>query len=1137
MLFHQQLSVDSDEEAFDSAYSSPSNRHSVPSRKKEERTPFSDLLEVVVRRIKEEHEREVYLMRRALEDCSQEVDRLRLARLEDHRRASLRPVQQTSEHTPPPRPGSAAKKLSGVATLMSGARMSGGIFSIFNKASREAKDGTDSRPAAIADEYTHATSLESSLKARTGSPNPGRQQNLSHRASLPVIPSGAQLKQPGSPPMLQAPLHETRSSPPLQLTPHAIFNLPPDLPQQEDGSRSPESQASGDGEKINTDANESTDSEQEEDHPDQEKVPAPPTPNMSSMPMPPPAPPPELLFGEGPSTALTADGASPEQQATELARDLSLQSRESKTPPAQDKPAVLMRSDSSTNQMKAAQRSCSSGVQQSPEDLKMTSATTDCSECSNVASDAEGSAEDHRGSVGTMGSMNSIRSGLGALNAISEEHEHHDGHEEPSEAKKNSNNSDLDVDPHAQQAPSMNDKKMAKRSLPRIIGWQDKEKKGSILKKQSLVQDSSGKKKTKLKTASVLWAPETDEQEELAESRYKEEMRLRESCPVYEGHNLNIRPRWKHVEEDGLKKPPPMAAAGQSRASIWATIDQVDGVKDPGESSRSSSRPWSCSINDLVSHPNSRYNFYFDVFSFILVGYDFVMVPLDVFDPEQTLALEVMMAISTLWWTFDCLRNFLIGYYSHGEVVMQFRRIACRYIKTWFSLDVIIVSFDWVFQILKYGNEDTEHGAARIFRSLRNIRGLRLLRGIKAGRLLKMFEDRIQSEALSVIFTMGKLFSAILIMNHVIACIWYLIGKLCQDTMPNWIDKHLHDIKEGQYFVYRYSTSFHWALTQFTPASISVQPYNFYERFFAIVVLLFALVTVSTFVSGITSAVMQLRSMRSAKSKQLWLLRRYLAQCNVPTPLAVRINNYCDYAWGAHEMRLQERNIQILTLLSQSLRAELKAAIYEPRISKHPFFVLLSKVAPLTTRTLCSSAVSRIEVGRSDQLFAYGDTADKMYFISMGELVYFRHDLVDESEVLTTDSWFCEPVLWTFWTYQGTLQSKIESVLSAVDAEKFGEIVQSNYDSRSEAAAYAKGFIQGLNRIDATKLSDLYTTPLVEGLWFRLLNEFQFKRSTAKRSRATKDKGSAASIEDPWFTKFARLWRRRDSDRIEPYGP
>merc|ERR1712217_967166 len=62
---------------------------------------------------------------------------------------------------------------------------------------------------------------------------------------------------------------------------------------------------------------------------------------------------------------------------------------------------------------------------------------------------------------------------------------------------------------------------------------------------------------------------------------------------------------------------------------------------------------------------------------------------------------------------------------------------------------------------------------------------------------------------------------------------------------------------------------------------------------------------------------------------------------------------------------------------------------------------------------------------------------------------------------------------------------------------------------RQEAAPYAKDYVRGLNRIDPTKLTDLYQSPLLEGLWFRLMSEHDVNCS---RTSSLGFKGSVATL-------------------------
>merc|ERR1712190_95768 len=80
------------------------------------------------------------------------------------------------------------------------------------------------------------------------------------------------------------------------------------------------------------------------------------------------------------------------------------------------------------------------------------------------------------------------------------------------------------------------------------------------------------------------------------------------------------------------------------------------------------------------------------------------------------------------------------------------------------------------------------------------------------------------------------------------------------------------------------------------------------------------------------------------------------------------------------------------------------------------------------------------------------------------------------------------------------MQSKSECQLVAIDSSKFVNAMSCNVDALDEALHYGKGFVQGLSRIGQDRLTDLYTSSLVEGLWFRLMQEGHL-RSTSGRNR------------------------------------
>merc|ERR1712099_113757 len=89
--------------------------------------------------------------------------------------------------------------------------------------------------------------------------------------------------------------------------------------------------------------------------------------------------------------------------------------------------------------------------------------------------------------------------------------------------------------------------------------------------------------------------------------------------------------------------------------------------------------------------------------SVLILLYDLFVLPLSVFGFSQQVFAEVMAALTSVFWSVDIVLNFFVGYHlPDGCTEMRPRRIACRYLRTWFGVDVLLVSIDiflqWVLE-------------------------------------------------------------------------------------------------------------------------------------------------------------------------------------------------------------------------------------------------------------------------------------------------------------------------------------------------------------------------------------------------------------------------------------------------------
>jgi hypothetical protein len=128
----------------------------------------------------------------------------------------------------------------------------------------------------------------------------------------------------------------------------------------------------------------------------------------------------------------------------------------------------------------------------------------------------------------------------------------------------------------------------------------------------------------------------------------------------------------------------------------------------------------------------------------------------------------------------DMIFQFFISYTDvDGKHVLDHRRIAKRYIHSWFGIDVIsILPYDVVG--FAFNNENVSQ--LKLLRIVRLLRLLKLLRLIKAAHLLKRYESQLGVSF--AVLALIKFMVILLTVAHWSACAWYISGSVTMDTTP-----------------------------------------------------------------------------------------------------------------------------------------------------------------------------------------------------------------------------------------------------------------------------------------------------------------------------------------------------------------
>jgi len=489
--------------------------------------------------------------------------------------------------------------------------------------------------------------------------------------------------------------------------------------------------------------------------------------------------------------------------------------------------------------------------------------------------------------------------------------------------------------------------------------------------------------------------------------------------------------------------------------------------------------------------PGSTVRVIWDLVCAVMLVYDLLMIPIFVFGPRQDAFMYVMEWLSMTIWTGDMFMSCITGFVEKGIAVMDRKRILVNYLKTWFALDVITVCPDWVL-VLSGNAAGAGDNQGRLLRALRLVRAGRLLRLAKFQRVLAMVRDRIDSEMMFIAVNIAKLLLSLLMVNHILAAAWYGVGVLSMDLgLPNWIEDGGF---RGESLGYRYTTSLHWSLTQFTPASMEVQPCNFFERTFAITCLVLGLVIFSSFISSITSAVAQIKNLSDNKAQQFWLLRRYLRQNSIDRELFFRILRYADYACRERNVMVTESRLWVLQLLSEELRNEVQYQVSFACLRCLPLFEEMRCTATSAVHQLVSRTLQQRSLATKDVLFSAGSPAAFIYVIVCGELHYTCTDECEHVPVLKED-WLCEPAFWTPWMHVGSVQAKTETKIVSIEVASFMQVISHEKRANKLAASYCHFYLAWLNSLPLSHLTDLSKGEIMRPVAKRFLEESRKVRS------------------------------------------
>jgi len=527
----------------------------------------------------------------------------------------------------------------------------------------------------------------------------------------------------------------------------------------------------------------------------------------------------------------------------------------------------------------------------------------------------------------------------------------------------------------------------------------------------------------------------------------------------------------------------------------------------------------------MMLDPNAAPRATWDISSIVLVIYDMVMIPLQLFELEDNAITTFCSWTTRLFWTWDIYMSFMTGVLKRdGLIEYRFSKIAKHYLSTWFGVDFFIVSIDWVEVIWSEGNFLGFARAGKASRTFRIIRMVRLLRLARVKNIMHALFERIESEQLSIMAGIVSIMCVIVGLSHVIACVWY--GLATEDRPDTWL--RIHNFADASVEL-KYTTALHWSLLQFAGGTDEIVPQNVGERVYAVGVFILAFVLASIFVGRLTSSMTQLHMLTKRDTEKFQVLKRYLSKNEVSSALAMRVIHNAQHALAETQRFMEESQVELLSIISEPLRVELHFELYAPVLSVHPFFNVLIETCPQVVKKVCHTAMSQLLVSAGDVVFMPGEVPHppQMFIVCSGELSY--HYMSGSLAYVEAGQWLAEGTLWTNWIHQGMLKAASDCRLVRLDASKFVSLTE-NFDVDFDIRSYAKSFVKSMNcgLLDVSDLpftedaDDIYSAiarlerPKGDPLDGESVNQTSsFETQTQPASTSRWSRGSSTSVASP----------------------